>query len=68
MKLTAREIAEALGGTVEGNPDVAVTNFAKIEHGKPGQLSFFANPKYEQYVYTSHASIMLVGQIGREHV
>lgn len=62
MKLTAREIAEALGGTVEGNPDVAVTNFAKIEHGKPGQLSFFANPKYEQYVYTSHASIMLVGQ------
>ena len=60
MKFTARELAQALHGTVEGNPDETVTSFAKIEHGKPGQICFFANPKYEQYVYTSRASVLLV--------
>jgi UDP-3-O-[3-hydroxymyristoyl] glucosamine N-acyltransferase len=60
MELTAKQLAEVLHGTVEGNPDAKVTSFAKIEHGKPGQLCFYANPKYEQYVYTSRASVLLV--------
>ena len=60
MEMTAKELAAALGGTVEGDPGVKVTSFAKIENGKPGQISFFANPKYEQYVYTSKASVLLV--------
>ena len=60
MEMTAKDLAAALGGTVEGDPGVRVSSFAKIEHGKPGQLSFFANPKYEQYVYTSKASVLLV--------
>ena len=60
MEMTAGELAAALGGTVEGDPGVKVSSFAKIEHGKPGSLSFFANPKYEQYVYTSKASVLLV--------
>ena len=60
MELTARQLAEVLHGTVEGDPETKVTTFAKIEHGKPGQLCFFANPKYEQYVYTSRASVLLV--------
>lgn len=60
MEFTARQLAEVLHGTVEGNPDAIATGFAKIEHGKPGQLCFYANPKYEQYVYTSRASILLV--------
>ena len=60
MELTAKQLAEVLHGTVEGNPDAKVSSFAKIEHGKPGQLSFYANPKYEQYVYTSRASVLLV--------
>lgn len=60
MQLTAAQLAEILGGTVDGNPDVVVKTFAKIEHGKPGQLCFFANPKYEQYVYTNKASVLLV--------
>ena len=60
MQLTAKQLAEILHGTVEGNPEASVTTFAKIEHGKPGQLCFFANPKYEQYVYTSRASVLLV--------
>lgn len=60
MNLTAKQLAEILNGTVEGDPNASVTTFAKIEHGKPGQLCFFANPKYEQYVYTSKASVLLV--------
>ena len=51
MELNAKQLAEILHGTVEGDPEAKVTSFAKIEHGKPGQLCFFANPKYEQYVY-----------------
>jgi UDP-3-O-[3-hydroxymyristoyl] glucosamine N-acyltransferase len=60
MKLTAAQIASLLGGKVEGDPESVVTSFARIEHGKPGQISFFANPKYERYVYTSGASVLLV--------
>jgi len=60
MKLNAKELAEVLGGTVEGDPQAVVTTFAKIEHGKAGALSFYANPKYEQYVYTSKSTILLV--------
>ena len=60
MEFTAKELAKVLNGTVQGNPDATVRRFAKIEHGKSGDLCFFANPKYEQYVYTSKASILLV--------
>ena len=62
MQLTAKQLAEILNGTVEGDPQATVSGFAKIEHGRPGQLCFFANPKYEQYVYTSKASVLLVNR------
>ena len=60
MEFKAKEIAEILGGTVDGNPDATVTTFARIESGKPGAICFFANPKYEQYVYTCKADIIIV--------
>lgn len=60
MEMTAKELAEALGGTVEGDEGARVTGFSRIEHGKPGRLSFYANPKYEQYVYTCKSSVLLV--------
>jgi len=60
MEVTAKQLAQILHGTVEGNPEAVVTKFAKIENGKPGSISFFANPKYEEYVYTSKASVLLV--------
>lgn len=60
MEFKAKEIAEILGGTVEGNPDATVKTFARIESGKPGSICFFANPKYEQYVYTCKADIIIV--------
>ena len=62
MEFSAKQLAEVLHGTVEGDPEAKVNSFAKIEHGKPGQLCFFANPKYEQYVYTSRASVLLVNR------
>lgn len=62
MEFTAKQLAQVLRGTVDGDPQAKVTDFAKIENGKPGKISFFANPKYEQYVYTSKASIILVNK------
>ena len=62
MEFKAKEIAEILGGTVDGNPEVTVTTFARIETGKPGAISFFANPKYEQYVYTSKSDTIIVNK------
>ncbi|MDR2839775.1 MAG: UDP-3-O-(3-hydroxymyristoyl)glucosamine N-acyltransferase [Paludibacter sp.] len=60
MEFTATQIAEYLHGTVEGDATVKVHDFAKIEEGEAGKLSFLSNPKYEQYLYTSKASIVLV--------
>lgn len=60
MEFKAKEIADILGGTVDGNPDATVTTFARIESGKPGAICFFANPKYEHYVYECKADVIIV--------
>ena len=60
MEFSALQIATLLGGTVEGDQNVLVSNYSKIEEGKPGTLSFLANPKYENYIYETNASIVLV--------
>lgn len=62
MEFSAQQIAELLGGTVEGNPSAAVSTFAKIEEGQPGAISFLANPKYAHYLYDTESSIVLVGR------
>lgn len=60
MEFSAQQIANFLNGTIEGNPDAKVCNFSKIEEGKPGTLTFLANPKYEHYIYNTEATIVLV--------
>ncbi|HEY9535550.1 MAG TPA: UDP-3-O-(3-hydroxymyristoyl)glucosamine N-acyltransferase [Mucilaginibacter sp.] len=60
MQFTAQQIASILNGTVEGDPEVAVSTLAKIEEAGTGSLSFLANPKYEQYLYSTNASIVIV--------
>jgi len=60
MEFTAQQIADFLGGEIQGNPLVKVSDFSKIEEGKPGTLSFLSNPKYIHYIYDSQASIVLV--------
>ena len=63
MEFSAQQIASVLGGTVEGDPEVKVNNFSKIEEGKPGTLTFLANPKYEHFIYQTEASIVLVNNV-----
>ena len=62
MEFTAKQIAEFLGGTVDGNENAAVHTFAKIEEGVPGALSFLSNVKYTQYLYSTQSSIVLVNK------
>lgn len=60
MEFTAQQIAQYLGGTVEGRADASVHTFAKIEEGVEGALSFYYDPKFEPYVYQTLSSIVLV--------
>ncbi|MBX2872688.1 MAG: UDP-3-O-(3-hydroxymyristoyl)glucosamine N-acyltransferase [Saprospiraceae bacterium] len=62
MQLTAQALADLLDGIVEGNPDVSVNRPSKIEEGEPGSISFLGNLKYEEYAYTTKASILLVSK------
>ena len=62
MKSTVKEIAEVLGGTVVGDSNAEIDTFARIEFGRPGAICFFANPKYEHYVYKSKATAILVNR------
>jgi len=60
MEFTARQIADFIGGRVEGNEQAAVHTFAKIEEGQEGAITFLSNPKYTQYIYDTKATIVLV--------
>ena len=60
ISFSAQQIADILHGVVEGDSNVKVSNFSKIEEGKPGTLTFLANPKYSNYLYSTEASIVLL--------
>lgn len=60
MEFTARQIAQVINGEIIGNENVTVNSFSKIEEGKPGSISFLANPKYTHYIYNTEASIVLI--------
>lgn len=62
MEFTAKQIAEYLGGVVEGNENATVKTFAKIEEGVPGAISFLANLQYAHYLYDTASSIVLVNK------
>ena len=62
MEFTAKQIAEMIGGRVEGNEQTAVNSFAKIEEGKPGAISFLSNPKYTHYLYDTQSSVVLINE------
>ncbi len=60
MKFTVKEIAQVIGGTVEGNAEAVIDKFSKIEKGEEGGISFLANVKYTPYIYTTKATAVLV--------
>ncbi len=62
MQLSALEIAQLLNGSVEGDPEVKVSRPSKIEEGGKGTITFLANDKYEDFAYTTTASVLLVSR------
>ncbi|MEI6508796.1 MAG: UDP-3-O-(3-hydroxymyristoyl)glucosamine N-acyltransferase [Bacteroidota bacterium] len=62
MQITVAELAKLLNGELVGNPDTIISKVAKIEEGNLHALSFLSNPKYEQYIYTTKSSAVLVNK------
>src|SRR3954465_3676538 len=60
MQFTAAQIALLINGKIEGDASATVDSFGKIEEAKEDQLAFLANPKYEEYIYTTQASIIII--------
>lgn len=60
MEFTIKQIAAMLGGQVQGDEHAKINMLAKIQDAKPGQLAFLANPKYENFIYTTQASAVIV--------
>lgn len=60
MEFTAEQIAGIINGTIVGDAAVTVNGLAKIEEGSTGKLSFLANPKYEEFIYTTGSSVCIV--------
>ncbi len=62
MQFTAAQISLIINGTIEGDAKTCVTSFGKIEEATEGQLTFLANPKYEEHLYTTKASIAIINE------
>lgn len=62
MEFTVQQIAQFVGGTIEGNPDAVVSTFAKIEEGQPGAISFLSNPKYTHFIYDTRSTAVLIDE------
>jgi UDP-3-O-[3-hydroxymyristoyl] glucosamine N-acyltransferase len=60
MQFSATQVAMMLNGRIEGNAEVTVASFGKIEEAIEGQLAFLANPKYEEFLYSTEASIVII--------
>jgi UDP-3-O-[3-hydroxymyristoyl] glucosamine N-acyltransferase len=62
MKFPVSQIALLINGTVDGDPGIMIDSFAKIEEAQQGQLAFFSNPKYEEHLYSSNASAIIINE------
>lgn len=62
LQFSATQIAQLINGTVEGNGNVMVNMIARIEDATINQMAFFSNPKYEDYLYTTQASVLLINK------
>jgi UDP-3-O-[3-hydroxymyristoyl] glucosamine N-acyltransferase len=60
MEFSINQVAAMLGGEVKGNGNAKINMLAKIQDAKEGQIAFLSNPKYEQYIYTTQASAVIV--------
>lgn len=62
MQFTALQVATLIKGHIEGDPEAKVNRIAKIEEASEGALSFIANPKYEEYLYSTQASVIIINE------
>lgn len=62
MEFTVQQIAQILGGEVQGDASLKISMLGKIQEAKPGQITFLANPKYENFIYSTEASAVIVGK------
>ena len=62
MQFTAQQIATLIQGKLEGDPGACVSEVARIEEAGTGSLCFISNPRYEEYLYTTHASVIIVNE------
>ena len=62
MQFTAQQISDLIAGSIEGDAGVVVSDMSKIEEAEAGSISFLANPKYEVYLYTSRASVVIINE------
>lgn len=62
MEFTIQQIAQIIGGAVQGDASIKISGLGKIQEAKQGQIAFLANPKYEQFIYTTEASAVIVGK------
>ena len=60
MQFSAAQIAALINGKIEGDANASIGSFGKIEEAQTGQLAFLANPKYEEYLYTTGASVIII--------
>ena len=60
MQITAKDLSELLGGDIEGNAEVLIRGPSKLADGAPGTISFYANSKYEPYIYSTNAFTWLL--------
>lgn len=62
MEYSAQQLSDLLGGVIDGDPSVKVHRLSKIEEATAGSCSFLANPKYTPFLYTTKASIVIIGK------
>jgi len=62
MKINAASIAQLINGKVEGDGSREVSSFGKIEEAQQEQLAFLANPKYEEFLYSTNASVIIINE------
>ena len=62
MQFSAAQVALMINGRVEGNADATVSAFGKIEEAQANHLAFLANPKYEDFLYSTGASVVIVNE------
>ena len=60
MEISALQLAALVNGKIEGDPNIKINTFSKIEEAKAGSLTFIANPKYAHYIHSTEASVVLV--------